>query len=90
MATFDDIPGLKCRPHPPHDSDLYATAVAAPRNTRSPRDYPFENLSVQCGMTPSNSNTSIQRPLTRQRVLLSRQVIAYFGLIRASESLPAT
>ena len=32
----------------------------------------------------------IQRPLARHRVLLSRRVIAYYGLIRASESLPAT
>ena len=54
------------------------------------RDYPFENLSVQCGTTPSNFNTSIQRPLARQRVMLSRRVIAYYGLIRVSESLPAT
>ena len=54
------------------------------------RDYPFENLSVQCGTTPSNSNTSIQRPLARYRVVLSRRVIAYYGLIRPSESLPAT
>ena len=54
------------------------------------RDYPFENLSVQCGTTPSNSNTSIQRPLACRRVMLSRRVIAYYGLIRASESLPAT
>src|SRR5271166_4833210 len=38
------------------------------------RDYPFENLPVQCGTTPSNSNTSIQRPLARQRVMLSRRV----------------
>jgi hypothetical protein len=54
------------------------------------RDYPFENLAVQCGTTPSNSNTSIQRPLARHRVMLSRRVIAYCGLIRPSESLPAT
>ena len=45
---------------------------------------------VQCGATPSNRNTSIQRPLARHRVVLSRRVIAYYGLIRASESLPAT
>ena len=58
---------------------------------RDPRgDYPFENLSVQCGTTPSSANTSIQRPLARHRVMLSRRVIAYYGLIRASESLPAT
>ena len=54
------------------------------------RDYPFENLSVQCGTTPDNYNTSIQRPLARHRVMLSRRVIAYYGLIRDSESLPAT
>ena len=52
-------------------------------------DYPFENLSVQCGTTPSNSSASIQRPLARHRVLLSRRVIAYYGLIRASAFLPA-
>src|SRR6516225_6315704 len=51
------------------------------------RDYPFENLAVQCGTTPSNRNTSIQRPLARRRVVLSRRVTAYYGLIRASESL---
>jgi len=54
------------------------------------RDYPFENLAVQCGTTPSNSNTSIQRPLARHRVMLSRRVIPYYGLIRPSESLPVT
>ena len=53
------------------------------------RDYPFESPSVQCGTTPSNSNTSIQRPLARHRVMLSRRVIAYYGLIRDSESLTA-
>ena len=37
---------------------------------------------------PSNSNTSIQRPLARHRVMLSRRVIAYYGLIRDSEFLP--
>ena len=40
MATFDDIPRLKCRPHPPQDAVLYATAVLAPRNTRSPKGFP--------------------------------------------------
>ena len=32
----------------------------------------------------------VQRPLARQRVMLSRQVIAYYGLIRDSQSLPLT
>ena len=40
MATFDDFPRLKCRPHPPHDPVLYATAVLAPRSTRSPKGFP--------------------------------------------------
>ena len=61
-----------------------------PRIRDPRRDYPFENLPVQYGTTPSNSNTSIQRPLARHRVMLSRRVIAYYGLIRVSESLPAT
>ena len=39
---------------------------------------------------PATDNTSIQRPLARHRVMLSRRVIAYYGLIRASEFLPAT
>jgi hypothetical protein len=40
MATFGDIPRLKCRPHAPQDSVLYATAVLAPRSTRSPKGFP--------------------------------------------------
>ena len=40
MATFGDIPRLKCRPHSPHDTVLYATAVLAPRSTRSPKGFP--------------------------------------------------
>ena len=39
---------------------------------------------------PAADNTSIQRPLARHRVMLFRRVIAYYGLIRDSESLPAT
>ena len=70
VATFDEIPRLKCRPHPPHESILYANAVAAPRKRVPPRDYPFENLSVSMpGMTPNNGNTSTQRPLARHRVM---------------------
>ena len=52
------------------------------------RDYPFENLSVQCGTPPNNWNTSIQRPLARHRVMLSRRVIAYYGLMCALNPSP--
>ena len=90
MATFDESPRFKCRPHTPHDHDLYATAVLAPRSTRSPKGFPRSRTSRFNVATPSNANTSIQRPLARNRVMLSRQVIAYYGLIRVSESLSVT
>src|SRR4029077_546375 len=45
MATFGDIPRLKCRPHAPQDSVLYATAVLAPRSTRSPKGFPRPGTS---------------------------------------------
>jgi hypothetical protein len=45
MATFDDGPRLKCRPHPPKDLVLYATAVLAPRSTRSPKGFPRPRTS---------------------------------------------
>jgi len=32
----------------------------------------------------------VQRPLARRRVVLSRQVVAYYGLIRGSRTLPTT
>ena len=88
MATFDDLRGLSVvhiRPTTPSYTlpQLQLPGIRDPR-----KDYPFENLPVQCGTTPSNSNTSIQRPLAHHRVLLSRRVIADYGLIRDSESFP--
>jgi hypothetical protein len=86
-ATSRGLSAVPIRPTTPSDTppqwDL--PGIRDPR-----RDYPFENLSVPCGTTPRNSHTSIPRPLARRRVMLSRQVIAYYGLIRVSESLPAT
>ena len=37
----------------------------------------------------SIQNLPVQRPLARRRVIVSRQVIAYYGLIRGSGLLPA-
>ena len=54
------------------------------------RDFPLVEPSVQCGTTSSNADTSIQRPLARHRVMLSRRVIAYYGLIRPSGLLSTT
>ena len=45
MATFDGSPRLKCRPHPPRDCALYATAVLAPGGTRSPKGFPCPRTS---------------------------------------------
>ena len=85
-TTSQGLSAVHIRPTTPSYTppQLQLPGIRDPR-----RDYPFENLSVQCGTTPSNSNTSIQRPLARHRVMLSRRVIAYYGLIRPSESLPA-
>ena len=90
MATFDDVPGLSAVHIRLMTPSCTQPQFSLPGIRDPQRDYPFENLSVQCGTTPSNFNTSIQRPLARQRVMLSRRVIAYYGLIRDSESLPAT
>ena len=59
-------------------------------------------LSASPWVAPSGSNrrsvsasrrfrpdTPVQRPLARRRVVLSRRVIAYYGLIRGSGALPA-
>ena len=35
-------------------------------------------------------NRPVQRPLARQRVVMSRRVVAYYGLIRGSRSLSST
>ena len=62
-----------------------------PGSTRSPKGFPrSRTFRFNVARLPATANTSIQRPLARQRVMLSRQVIADYGLIRASESLPAT
>ena len=49
-------------------------------------------LVAIAGMVCGSSVTAppVQRPLTRQRVMLSRQVNAYYGLIRDSGLLPPT
>jgi len=42
-----------------------------------------------CGGGRGVGERPIQRPLARQRVMLSRRVLAYYGLIRGSGPLPA-
>ena len=61
----------------PSSDDLYAPqAIASPSYGPCGQD-----VGLGCEGVP------VQRPLARQRVLLSRRVIAYYGLIRASRGL---
>ncbi len=46
--------------------------------------------SAKAARSPAAQDNSVQRPLAPQRVILSRRLIAYYGLIRASRSLPPT
>jgi hypothetical protein len=73
--------GLRPQPSPPaHTGGLYAAlARVDPRRPGCP--------SVWAKGRGSASHP-VQRPLARRRVILSRQVMAYYGLIRGSDSLP--
>jgi hypothetical protein len=62
-------------------SDLYA-ALAPALAPYGPEGH------VCCWAGAVLRSALIHRPLARQRVLLSRQVFAYYGLIRASRLLP--
>jgi len=64
----------------PSSGDLYAPQAGALKSC-SP--------SGQYG-GPDGTGSLVQRPLARQRVLLSRRVIAYYGLIRASRGFLST
>ncbi len=52
-----------------------------------PKGLPVENLSIQCGTIPSNSNTSIQRPSWLAIGLCCPDRLSLtHGLIRPSET----
>ena len=54
---------------------------------RSQRRAFFRNgTCVQAGLPPSYLNDPVQRSLAPQRVMLSRRILAYYDLIRASRS----
>jgi len=53
------------------------------------RAFYFRNrTSVQSELSPSDANSPVQRSLAPQRVMLSRRILAYYDLIRASLLLP--
>ena len=86
--------GIGIQPRPSHSvSDLSARpASIQPRRTYTR----FQSLSpkransyrrrtcVQAALPSSDANIPVQRSLAPQRVLLSRQLLAYYDLIRAS------
>src|SRR5271167_4252276 len=91
MATFGETPGLKCRPHPPHALRLIRHRSRSSQEHVIPEGITRSRaFRPNVARPPATDNTSIQRPLARHRVMLSRRVIAYYGLIRASGFLPAT
>jgi hypothetical protein len=62
---------------------LYA-ATAQAISERGPCGLPLAEPLGPIGTIRHDRGTSVQRPLARQQVMLSRRVYAYYGLIRAS------
>ncbi len=89
-ATFINVPRFKHKAcmHQ-RDADLYAAKVKIPVD-RGPLGLPFVGSCEPIGSVSGNLDEPVQRPLARQRVMLSRRVNAYYDLIRNSRPLPAT
>jgi len=68
-------------PRPP--PDLYgATAGGSARSDPTPgRGDPRNRADAQAALLSSAASTPVQRPLARPRVMLSRRVLAYYGLM---------
>jgi hypothetical protein len=67
----------------PCASALYAATAQVPSD-RGPCGQTLAGPCGPIGTIANDQGTSVQRPLARQPVLLSRRVNAYYGLIRAS------
>src|SRR5271157_3374434 len=74
----------------PHDSVLYATAVVAPRNPRSPKGLPVREPSGSMWHDPQQLQHVHPEALGSPAGYVVPTGHADYGLIRASESLPAT
>ena len=74
------------RRRPSSQSDLYAATVGV---SEGGGVVPVPGrFHVQSASPSSDSDPPVQRPLAPHWVLLSQRIIAYYGLIRASRSLP--
>jgi len=71
-------------------ADLYgATAGGSERSDPTPRREDSRNRAeAQAALPASSASPPVQRPLARPRVLRSRRVLAYYGLIRDSRAPP--
>jgi hypothetical protein len=79
--------GLSARPTSTRTSATYMrpkSFLADRRNNLRKRAF------AQADLPSSPKDPPVQRPLARQRVMLSFRVIAYYGLIRNSRPLPST
>ena len=75
------------RRRPSSGFDLYAATVAVSEGSVV---VPVQGrFHVQSAFPSSYCDTPVQRPLAPRRVLLSRRLFAYYGLIRASAILPS-
>src|SRR5262249_18735422 len=81
-----NMPSLSARPA------FTSTTRIKPRiNSLSKKEAFFRpRTCVQSGLSPSERNYPAQRSLAPQGVLLPRQIISYYSLMRASRPLPAS
>jgi len=75
----------------PSITTLYVAQAPGSEKSVSQLRWLVRRRALRSSGTPFNiaNNTPVQRPLARQWVMLSHQVIAYYGLIRNSRSLPS-
>jgi len=85
--------GLSARPAYTHSVQTYMWLKLLPQKRVSPQHYRLVNrprAKAQSGLRSIlSASNPVQRPLALQRVMLSRRVIAYYGLIRNSQPLPS-
>ena len=77
------LPSLSARPAFPLTGRIYTRLKSLSQKEAFFRP----RTCVQSGLSPSERNYPVQRSLAPQRVVLSRQIIAYYYLMRASRPL---
>src|SRR5215472_186131 len=81
-----NMPSLSARPAFTSTSRIYTRLKSLSQKEAFFRP----RTCVQSGLSPSERNYPVQRSLAPQRVMLSRQIIAYYYLMRATRPLPAS